>query len=179
MDEKQEGRVAEYAGFWMRLGAYLIDGIALWIIGVILLAIIGVFTLPFAIREGPVFPYHLPYSYFEAFHPRWLFYQWLWSFIWLVIPAAYFICFWALRGQTPGMMALRIRLMRTDGSPVDWGAAALRFLGYIVCWITAGLLFLWIAFDSRKQGLHDKMADTYMIILPRKRVVLPETYETG
>jgi len=177
MDEKQEGIVAEYAGFWMRLGAYLIDGIALWIIGAILAAIIGLLTLPFVIGEGPLFPHHLPY--FVAFHPRWFLYQCLWSFIWLIISAVYFTCFWALRGQTLGMMALRIRLIRTDGSPVDWGAAVVRYLGYIVCWITAGLLFLWIAFDSRKQGLHDKMADTYMIILPRKRAVLPETHETG
>jgi uncharacterized RDD family membrane protein YckC len=179
MDENKEGMVAEYAGFWMRLGAYLIDSIALWIIGVILGVIISLLIIPFVSWQWPMSPDHMPYSYFVGFHPRWFLYPWLLSFLWLIIPAAYFICFWVLRGQTPGMMALRIRLIRTDGSPVDWGAAALRFLGYIVCWITAGLLFLWIAFDSRKQGLHDKMADTYMVILPRKRAVLPETYETG
>jgi uncharacterized RDD family membrane protein YckC len=164
MDDRQEGRVVEYAGFWMRLGAYLIDGIAVWIISWFLLAVIGLITFPFAIERELV-----------SFHPLWFFYRGLWSFIWIIIPAAYFILLWVLHGQTPGMMALRIKLIRTDGSPVDWGAAIVRFLGYIICWITLGLLFLWIAFDGRKQGLHDKMADTCMIILPRKRVILPET----
>ncbi len=164
MDEKQEGIVVEYAGFWMRLGAYLIDGIAVWVIGWFLLAVISLITLPFTIGGD-----------FMAFHPFWFFLRGLWSLIWLIIPAAYFIFLWVLRGQTPGMMALRIKLIRTDGSPVDWGAAVVRFLGYIICWITLGLLFFWIAFDGRKQGLHDKMADTYIIILPRKRAILPET----
>ncbi len=164
MDEKQEGTVVEYAGFWMRLGAYLIDFIAVWVIGWFLLAVIGLITLPFIIGGE-----------FTPFHPFWFFYRGLWSFIWLIIPAVYFIFLWVLRGQTPGMMALRIKLIHTDGSSVCWGAAVVRFLGFIICWITLGLLFLWIAFDGRKQGLHDRMADTYMIILPRKRAILPET----
>lgn len=165
MDEKQEGIVVEYAGFWMRLGAYLIDFIAVWIIGWFLLAVIGLITLPFRIAEGLI----------EPFHPLLYFYGGLWSFIWIIIPAVYFILLWVLRGQTPGMMALRIKLIHTDGSPVDWGAAVVRFIGYIICCITFGLLFVWIAFDGRKQGLHDKMADTYMIVLPRKRAILPDT----
>jgi uncharacterized RDD family membrane protein YckC len=39
--------------------------------------------------------------------------------------------------------------------------------------------FIWIAFDDRKQGIHDKIAETYVIKLPRKKVILPETYEAG
>lgn len=172
MEQRQEVVAVEYAGFWMRLGAYLIDGIALFFAVSILDAIVGLFTLPFAFwGEVPFVD--------QMAHPLWFFARAVWSLIGIVIPAAYFICFWALRGETLGMMALRIRVIHTDGSPVDWGAAVVRFLGYIICWITAGLLFLWIAFDGRKQGLHDKMADTYMIILPRKRARLPETYERG
>jgi len=93
------------------------------------------------------------------------------------LAAAYFIFFWARRGETPGMMALKIRVVHADGTLLkwDWGAALLRFLGYIICWITLGLLFLWVAFDSRKQGIHDKIADTYVVVLPRKRAVPPET----
>ena len=29
-----------------------------------------------------------------------------------------------------------------------------------------GMGFLWIAFDSRKQGIHDKIADTVVVKLP-------------
>ena len=174
MEQKQEGIVAEYAGFWIRLGAYLIDGIALWIASLVLSSIFGLFALPFVFWAWAPMADHM-----MAYEPLWFFPRAVWSLIWMVIPAAYFICFWALRGQTPGMMALRIRVIRTDGSPADWGAGVVRFLGYIICWITAGLLFLWVAFDGRKQGIHDKMADTYVIKVPQKRVILPETHEKG
>jgi len=180
MEERQEGIVVEYAGFWMRLGAYLIDGIVLWIIGVILAVLVGLIALPFIGWGAMFYPYHVPSAYsVSTFHPLWFLFQAIWSLMGLIIPAAYFICFWALRGETLGMMALRIRVVRTDGSPPDWGAAVLRFIGYIICWFTAGLLFLWVAFDGRKQGLHDKMANTYAIVLPRRQAVLPEIYERG
>ena len=165
MEEQKEGIAVEYAGFWIRLGAYLIDWIVIWIIDAILGAIFWMFTFPFwawgwAADWGGMAP---PF--------------WLMNFPTWPLAAAYFICFWARRGETPGMMALKIRVVHADGTFLkwDWGAALLRFLGYIICWITLGLLFLWVAFDSRKQGIHDKIADTYVVVLPRKRAVLPET----
>ena len=169
-DERQGGIVAEYAGFWVRVAAYLIDGIAVWFMGACLVAIIGLITVPFGITRGLLVP----------FHPVWYFYGGTWSFIWLIVPALYFVLLWVLRGgQTPGMMALRIKVIRADGSQLDWGAAVVRFIGYVICWLTLGLLFAWVAFDGRKQGLHDKMADTYVIMLPRAREALPEAEFSG
>ncbi|MFW6126310.1 MAG: RDD family protein [Chloroflexota bacterium] len=165
MVDEQEPLVAEYAGFWMRVAAYLIDAIAVWFMGACLVAVIGLIALPFGITEALLVP----------FHPVWYFYGGTSSFIWLVVPAAYFVLLWVLRGgQTPGMMALRIKVIRADGSPLDWAAAVVRFLGYIVCWLTLGVLFVWVAFDRRKQGLHDKMADTYVIMVPPARKTLRE-----
>lgn len=173
MEQRQEGIVAEYAGFWMRLGAYLIDGIALWIICVILGSMLGIVAFPFVFWAWAPMADHM-----MAYQPLWVLLGRIIGFcIWMAMPAAYFICFWAVRGETLGMMALRIRVIHTDGSPVDWGAAVVRFLGYIICWITLGLLFLWIAFDGRKQGLHDKMGDTYVIKLPPRRAKLTETQQ--
>ena len=167
--------MAEYAGFWMRLGAYLIDWIALGVASLVLSSIFGLFTFPFVFWGWAPMADHM-----MAYQPLWVLLGRIIGFcIWMAMPAVYFICFWALRGQTPGMMALRIRVIRTDGSPADWAAAVVRFLGYIICWFTAGLLFLWIAFDGRKQGIHDKMANTYVIKVPQKRVILPETHEKG
>ena len=163
MAEKEEGIVAEYAGFWVRVAAFLIDAVVLWVIGAFLLAVIALITLPMSVAQG-----------FTPFHPVWYFYRGAWSLLWIVVPAAYFVFLWALRAQTLGMMALRIRLIRADGSKVDWGAAVVRFVGYIICGLTLGLLFLWVAFDRRKQGLHDKMAYTYVIMHPRRREALPE-----
>jgi len=177
MEEKGKAVAAEYAGFWMRLGAYLIDAIALSIAGSIITGFIGLITLPFAVW-GWMMP-HNSLPNFMPFFPWWFFTRAVWSFVWLVVSGGYFICFWALRGQTLGMMALRIKLIRSDGSAIDWGASIIRFLGYIICWITAGLLFLWVAFDSRKQGIHDKMADSCVIVLPRQRIMLQRASQSG
>ncbi len=105
----------EYAGFWIRLAAYLID--------VILLAFVS----------------------------------------WGIVNVFYFIGMWAWKGQTLGQMITNIKVVRTDGKSCDLRTSALRFLGYIVCGLTLGIGFLIIAFDRRRQGLHDKIADTYVI----------------
>ena len=54
----------------------------------------------------------------------------------------------------------------TDGSQLTYGRAAKReVLGKFVSSILLGIGYLMVAFDSQKQGLHDKIADTYVIKL--------------
>lgn len=90
------------------------------------------------------------------------------SFIsWALVNVIYFIGLWTWRGQTLGQIVVNVQVVRTDGTPVDLRTAILRFLGYIVCYLTLGIGFLIIAFDERKQGLHDKIAGTYVIPVPR------------
>ncbi len=86
------------------------------------------------------------------------------------ITVAYSVIFWAGRGQTPGMMLLNTKVLRGDGTHIGTGHALLRYLGYIVCFLMAGIGFLWIIFDSRKQGIHDKIADTVVVKLPEPAV---------
>ena len=97
---------------------------------------------------------------------------------WLIgIP--YFVGFWVWRGQTPGKMAMGIKVIGTDSSPITWQYALLRYFGYVV---SAGIVFVgfvWIAFDSHKQGIHDKIADTYVVKLPVRQVVLTQSYARG
>ena len=72
-----------------------------------------------------------------------------------------------------------IKVISTDGSPVVRRSALLRYFGYVV---SAGILFVgfvWIAFDSHKQGIHDKIADTYVVKLPVRQVVLTQSYARG
>jgi uncharacterized RDD family membrane protein YckC len=89
--------------------------------------------------------------------------------IWLfgtVLSISYAVFFTGYCGQTPGKMALRIKVIRTDGAPITYGRAALReVLGKFVSGILLGIGYLMVAFDSKKQGLHDKIADTYVIKL--------------
>ncbi|MFA5055701.1 MAG: RDD family protein [Dehalococcoidia bacterium] len=75
----------------------------------------------------------------------------------------YFIGMWAWRGQTLGRMVFNVKIIKTNGEPIDLRAVIIRYLGYILCGLTLGLGFLLIIFDKRKQGLHDKLAETYVI----------------
>jgi uncharacterized RDD family membrane protein YckC len=76
----------------------------------------------------------------------------------------------AARGQTLGMMALRLRCVQVDGSPVGFGRAFWRgifeyvlFMCFILPWLLDVLFPLW---DQKKQTLHDKVAST-VVVRPR------------
>lgn len=77
-----------------------------------------------------------------------------------LLSVLYFVGFWAWRGQTPGMMMLGIRIVRSDGSAIGLRKAALHYLGTVVTLFTGYITIIW---DRRKQGLHDKIADTYVV----------------
>jgi uncharacterized RDD family membrane protein YckC len=74
------------------------------------------------------------------------------------------LLFWRFRGATPGKMLIRARIVRADTLEKPSAARlAGRFLAYTVSLVPACLGFLWIAFDRRKQGWHDKLAGTVVI----------------
>lgn len=79
------------------------------------------------------------------------------------IQLVYMIGFWTWKGQTPGKMAMGIKIAAADGGPIGLGRAIIRYLGYMVSSLLLGLGHLMIAFDGRKQGLHDKIAGTFVI----------------
>ena len=81
----------------------------------------------------------------------------------LVISIIYVIGFWTWRGQTPGKMFLGVKIVKTDGSPIGIGRAILRYIGYFVSAIILLIGYLMIAWDNRKQGLHDKIAGTCVV----------------
>ncbi|HEY6720405.1 MAG TPA: RDD family protein [Burkholderiales bacterium] len=74
------------------------------------------------------------------------------------------IVFWRFRGATPGKMLIRAKIAKagTLGKPSTAQLTG-RFFAYLVSFIPACLGFLWIAFDKRKQGWHDKLAGTVVI----------------
>ena len=75
----------------------------------------------------------------------------------------YLLFFWVLVGFTPGKAIFGLRIVRPNGQRLTLGRAVLRLVGY---WLSAMLIFLGfilIIFDNRRQGLHDKIADTIVI----------------
>jgi uncharacterized RDD family membrane protein YckC len=68
-------------------------------------------------------------------------------------------------GQTAGMRILGIYIVRVDGKPFTWKEAALRHLvGYPLSMSAFFLGFLWMLWDPRQQGWHDKLAQTIVVI---------------
>jgi len=169
MQEEESGGIAlEFAGFWRRAAALLVD-----------LIILSVISSMF-----------MPYNYF-GFMELWDSDVWGIS-EWLILPqlifgnllsilvaVAYFIFFWVWRGQTPGKMVLGIKVIRPDGSNVSIEIAFLRYLGYIVSSVVLFIGFIWIAIDKYKQGFHDKIAGTYVVIVPQPKITVTSPKPTG
>jgi uncharacterized RDD family membrane protein YckC len=77
---------------------------------------------------------------------------------------AYFIGLWGLTGQTIGMMLLGLHVVRdVDGGKISLGNAVLRFVGLSVAFACIYIGVIWIAFDSRKRGWHDKIGGTVVV----------------
>jgi uncharacterized RDD family membrane protein YckC len=81
---------------------------------------------------------------------------------------AYFSAFWMRSGQTLAMKTWRIRLVRLDGGTPTLKQAALRFALALFGLLLAGAGFLWAVFDRDGQFLHDRIAGTRLIRVPRK-----------
>jgi uncharacterized RDD family membrane protein YckC len=78
----------------------------------------------------------------------------------MIISMVYFTYFHGAIGQTPGKILLKLQVVGTTGKRLTYGIAFLRWIGSIISSLPLFLGFLWVAFDSRKQGWHDKIAGT-------------------
>ena len=68
-------------------------------------------------------------------------------------------------------MLLRLRVVDArTGEPLPLGQCVLRYIGYFVSALPLCLGFLWVAFDARKQGWHDKIGGSVVIVEPREPV---------
>ncbi len=82
----------------------------------------------------------------------------------LLLIGVAFVLFWMFRSATPGKMLVSAVIVdaKTLGKP-STGQLIGRYLAYYASTLPLCLGFLWVAFDKRKQGWHDKIADTLVI----------------
>jgi uncharacterized RDD family membrane protein YckC len=86
------------------------------------------------------------------------------------ISVAYYWYFWTRKdGQTPGKSMMKIKVIKTDGTPLNDGDALLRVFGYYVGQFSLGLGYLWAVFDQNNQGWHDKMANTFVVVTEQEK----------
>ena len=136
-DDVPEGMSAlEIASAGQRLGAWLVDAVIGTLVGVV-----G-FVIGISISAGG----HL-----------------------LVLPVAIayiVVYFWLVstRGQSPGKLALGIKIVKADGGSLGLGGALLReIIGKFISSLIIYLGYIWILFDDKRQGWHDKIASTYVV----------------
>ena len=145
--------LGRYAGFFSRGAAYLLDRAICFGIAFLIALVIDYFLRLFGIDQRlETLSQDAPLTAFFAI---------LLSAVGLnlLVTISYNIGFWMMSGQTPGKRVLGVRVMRSDGTRVRLGNAIRRQIGY---WISGifYLGFLWILFDNKRQGFHDKIAGT-------------------
>ncbi|MEW6551183.1 MAG: RDD family protein [Campylobacterota bacterium] len=133
----------EYAGFWIRVGASLIDGL-----------LFAIFTLPITMI---VYGDTLWESESMILGPA----DFLINY---VLPAVVVVLFWLYKSATPGKMIFKLKVVdATTGNVLTVGQAIGRYLAYFLASIPLLLGIIWIVFDNKKQGWHDKLANTAVI----------------
>ena len=142
----------QYAGFWRRLLAFSVDTMVLSLLSSVLaLLLFG--------RE-----------YFQAYQTAAISLDWRSLLLEQGLPAIWAVGFWMLWMATPGKLLVDCQIIdeRTAGKP-SLAQYVLRYLGYILSALPLGLGFLWILFDKRKQGWHDKLSHTLVVMQDESR----------
>ncbi|MDO4907853.1 RDD family protein [Neisseria sp.] len=138
-----------HAGFWLRTLATVIDTVIVFaVIAPLLYWIYG--DTYFAPTEEIRFSLGFWDTFFNY-----------------IFPALFTLFFWNKFAATPGKMlcGLRVADAQTGGN-ISFRQSVIRYFGYFAAMIPLCLGLLWVAFDKRKQGWHDKIAGTVVI---RKR----------
>jgi uncharacterized RDD family membrane protein YckC len=148
----------EYVGFWPRVGASIIDTILVLLVTAPLISWIYGSDQDFDLNEllaadsGSLLAYLITPK-----GPADVLINW-------VLPAVVIIVFWLTRNATPGKMVVGARIVDArTGKAISVTQGLVRYLGYYVSIFPLCLGLLWVAFDPRKQGFHDKLARTVVV----------------
>jgi len=71
--------------------------------------------------------------------------------------------FWTHGGQTLGMKAWNLYLVKPDGKFIDWGTAFKRYLAALLSWACLGLGFTWALLNKRNRTWHDIFTNTQIV----------------
>jgi uncharacterized RDD family membrane protein YckC len=134
-----------YGGFWVRTLAFIIDAIAVGLLSSALAPLFGVGW----VFDQTTTQAQIDYAY---------------SGLSTLVGLVYFIGLWSWRGQTVGMMPFNMRVVSADtGERIDVMRGLLRYVGLVISFVVIFLGVIWVAFDARKQGWHDKIANTLVV----------------
>lgn len=142
---------ALYAGFWRRVGAFLIDGL-----------IIGIAMTPFGLGLWGTIAAIGPTSHDSTDDLAAIIAASM--FVWLLrvlVTWLYSALFESSAWQaTPGKKALSLRVTDLEGRRISFARATGRSIGKWLSGAILGIGFIMVAFTEKKQGLHDLLAGT-------------------
>jgi len=137
-----------------RLGALLYDSVLLF---ALLLLATALLIVPYDLLAARPYP-----------QDDWL-YRTLFQAYLLAVILGFFVYFWTHGGQTLGMSAWRLRVVRDDGRPLRTREALRRCAFAAVSLLPAGLGLWWCLFDREHLTWHDRRSRTRVIVVPRGR----------
>ena len=134
---------SEYAGFWIRVLATIVD---------MILSMMIILPLLFAVYGSLVWESEaIILGYADVL-------------ISLVFPFIAVVLFWHYKSATLGKMLFKIKVIdASSGGKLSITQSIIRYFAYIPAGLVFCIGFIWIAFDKRKQGWHDKIAGTLVI----------------
>jgi uncharacterized RDD family membrane protein YckC len=77
--------------------------------------------------------------------------------------AVYHIVMWSWKGTTIGGIILGLRIVRTDGRPINFAVAFVRAVSSVFSALAFGLGFFWAGWSESKQSWHDRIAGTCVL----------------
>ena len=138
-----------YAGFWRRFGALLIDILILSVPTYFLATLLG----DDPNNRGNQTTGEVEVQYFTIYHGVTFLVNWL--YFALLESSA--------RQATFGKQAQGLYVTDTDGRRITFVKATLRYFGKVISSLTIGIGYIMAAFTARKQALHDIIASTLVL----------------
>jgi uncharacterized RDD family membrane protein YckC len=144
---KEAGQVSinmDYAGFWIRVGAKIIDQILLQIAASLAGFVVGMGMSGNSPSESLA-------RNVAA------------TILGMLLSLVYSVWFLGKYGATPGKMVCGLKVVTAEGGPISYGRACGRFFAEILSGLILGIGYLMVAFDEEKRALHDRICNTRVV----------------
>lgn len=156
MQSSYDRRDRSYAGFWVRLWAYIIDSVIVFFgLLVVRLVTSGFMSL----TEGTFLDGNVLFSYT------------LKDIVLYIFQVMYFILFTYCTGTTPGKKLLNLRVIQAEGEELTFFDVLYReTIGRFLCGLSIGIGYIIVGIDREKRGIHDMLCDTRVIYAKKIKI---------
>ena len=134
-----------YAGFWIRVAATIVDAFIL--IAITLPALTLIYGI--GIWSDDSAPFYR--GFWDAFFSY-------------ALPIIFYVFFWVKFGATPGKMLFKLKIIDANsGNNISIAKALGRYFAQILSILPLLLGYIWVGIDKKKRSFHDILAGTIVI----------------